>query len=98
MKSTLNSKGIHAGCIHGVGDSTIEFCTKRGESDRVIVGANVLLKVCSSVRPNNFAISVETCLSEEYSNWFWSIIRNGQFDANLPFDNGLVIICKESIW
>ena len=83
MKSTLNSEGIDAGRIHGVGDSTIEFCAKRGESDRVIVGANVLLKVCSSVRPNNFAIGIDMCLSEEYSNWFWSIIRNGQFDGTL---------------
>ena len=68
IKSTLNLKGIDADRIHGVGDSTIEFCAKRGESDRVIVGANVLLKVCSSVRPNNFAIGIDTCLSEEYSN------------------------------
>ena len=61
----------------------IKFCAKRGEGDRVIVGTNILLKVCSSVGPNDFAIGIDTCLGEEYSNWFWSIIRNGQFDGTL---------------
>ena len=83
MNSPLNSKGIHAGRIQGVGDSKIKFCAERGERDRVIVRANVLLKVRSPIGPNDFAIGIDTCLGKEYSNWFWSIIRNGQFDGTL---------------
>ena len=81
MKSTLNSEGIYAGCIHDVGDSTIEFCAKRGESDGVIVRPNVLLKVGSSVSPNDLAIGINMCVREQHSNWFRGIICNRQFDS-----------------
>src|SRR5436190_22439289 len=81
MKGTLNSKGIYTGCISGVCDGSIKFCTKGGEGDGVIVRTNVLLKVGNSVGPNDFAIGIDTCLSEEYSNWFWSIICHWQFNG-----------------
>ena len=81
LKSTLNSKVIHASCIQGVGDRVIDFCARKGENDRVIAGRNVLLKIGSSVSPNDRTIGIDMCLSEEHSNWFWGIIWNRQFDS-----------------
>ena len=79
MKSTLNLKGIHICCIQGVSDSVTEFCGKRGESDKVIIGTKV--KVSSSVSPNDLVIDTDMCLSEEHSSWIRGIIRNGQFNS-----------------
>src|SRR5579859_2715439 len=93
MKGTLNPKGIHTCCIHGIGDHTIEFCTKRSERDRVIVGAYVLLKVSGSFGPNDFAIGIDTGVSEEYSNWFWSIICNWQRNSTFRTTHRKFRIC-----
>src|SRR5579859_1523171 len=83
MKSTLNSKGIDSGRIQGITDGSIEFDAEGGERHRIIIRTNVLLKLCSPVGPNDFPIGIDTCLSEEYSNRFRSVIRDGQLDSTL---------------
>ena len=42
-------------------------------------GTNVLMKVGSSVSPNDLAIGIDMCLGEQHSNWFRGIICNRQF-------------------
>ena len=76
MKGTLNPKGIYTCCIHSIGDGMIKLCAKRCERHRVIVGVNVLLKVYSSVSPNDFVVGIDTGLSENDSNWFRGIVSN----------------------
>src|SRR5437773_1938376 len=81
--STLDSKSIDSRHIQGITDGSIEFDAEGGERHCIIIRTNVLLKVCGPVGPNYFPIGIDTCLSEEYSNWFRSIIRVGQLDSTL---------------
>src|SRR5579859_5148887 len=83
MKSALDSKSIDSRCIQGITDGSIEFDAQGGERHCIIIRTNVLLKVCSPVGPNDISIGIDTCLSEEYSNRFRSIIHDGQLDSTL---------------
>ena len=83
MKSTLDSKSIDSRHIQGITDGSIEFDPEGGERHCIIIRTNVLLKVCGPVGPNYFSIGIDTCLSEEYSNRFLSIIRVRQLDSTL---------------
>ena len=81
MKGPLNSKSIDSGLIHSIGDGSIEFGTEGGESHSIIIWADVLLKMGSSVGPNSLSISIDTGLDEKNSQRFRSVIWNWQGDS-----------------
>src|SRR5579859_6793292 len=76
MKGALDSNGIDSRRIQVITDGLIEFDTEGGERYRVIIRPNVLLKVCGPVRPNDFPVGIDTCLSEKNQDWFRSIVYN----------------------